>query len=169
MTSIDFQAVASRYLLPYQQSWLADESRFKIGMWARQTGKSFATACEASVDCVRRPGQHWVVLSAGERQALEWMQKARFWVGVLGKIARFSEPEYVRQVYAGAACLPDHPSGRSCRNSRSSLCSCPYPVPLQKKHLFYPEIREVFVSIHESWFCPLEIPLFRFFCLDGLL
>ena len=94
MTSIDFQAVASRYLLPYQQSWLADESRFKIGMWARQTGESFATACEASVDCVRRPGQHWVVLSAGERQALEWMQKARFWVGVLGKIARFSEPEY---------------------------------------------------------------------------
>lgn len=65
-------------LLPYQSDWVADRSRFKIGMWARQTGKSFATAAEAVADCLARKTT-WVTLSAGERQALEWMLKAREW------------------------------------------------------------------------------------------
>ena len=66
-------------LLPYQKAWVLDESRFKIGMWSRQTGKSFSTACEAVRDCLLRPGQLWVCLSAGERQAFEWLRKARQW------------------------------------------------------------------------------------------
>lgn len=65
-------------LLPYQANWVADESRFKIGCWARQTGKSFAVAAEIVRDCHQRKTQ-WVVMSAGERQALEWMRKAREW------------------------------------------------------------------------------------------
>jgi phage FluMu gp28-like protein len=65
-------------LLPYQAKWVRDDARFKIGMWARQTGKSFATAAEAVRDCLQRKTT-WVVLSAGERQALEWMRKAREW------------------------------------------------------------------------------------------
>ena len=63
-------------LLDYQAQWVRDAARFKIGMWARQTGKSFATAAEAVTDCLRRKTT-WVTLSAGERQALEWMLKAR--------------------------------------------------------------------------------------------
>ena len=39
--------------LPYQERWLADNSRFKIGIWARQTGKTFACALEAVDDCIR--------------------------------------------------------------------------------------------------------------------
>jgi len=66
-------------LLPYQRKWVEDDARFKIGMWSRQTGKSFATACETVYDCLKRPGTTWVVLSAGERQALEWMDKAKQW------------------------------------------------------------------------------------------
>jgi phage FluMu gp28-like protein len=65
-------------LLPYQRAWVDDASRFKIGCWARQTGKSFASAAEAVADCLARKTQ-WVCLSAGERQALEWMRKAREW------------------------------------------------------------------------------------------
>lgn len=65
-------------LLPYQRDWLADRSRFKIGCWARQTGKSFTTAAESVTDCLLRKTT-WVTLSAGERQALEWMLKAREW------------------------------------------------------------------------------------------
>jgi phage FluMu gp28-like protein len=65
-------------LLPYQKAWVADRSRRKIGLWARQTGKSFATAAEAVQDCLTRRTT-WVCLSAGERQALEWMRKAREW------------------------------------------------------------------------------------------
>ena len=70
-------------LLPYQYDWVADAARFKIGMWSRQTGKSFATACEAVLECLTAPGDMWVVLSAGERQALEWMEKARAWAKAL--------------------------------------------------------------------------------------
>jgi len=66
-------------LLPYQRKWVADTSRFKIGMWSRQTGKSFGGAAEIVSDCQLNPKSLWVVLSVGERQALEWMQKGRQW------------------------------------------------------------------------------------------
>ncbi len=66
-------------LMPYQEAWIKDDSRFKIGLWSRQTGKSFATACEAVGNALVNKGTHWVVLSAGERQALEWMEKAKQW------------------------------------------------------------------------------------------
>ena len=75
-------SLLSEVLMPYQLKWVQDSSRFKIGLWSRQTGKSFATACEATTDCAAQPkgtACHWVVLSAGERQALEWMEKARKW------------------------------------------------------------------------------------------
>ena len=37
-------------LLRYQQNWVKDNSRFKIGLWSRQVGKSFAGALEAVLD-----------------------------------------------------------------------------------------------------------------------
>ena len=63
-------------LLPYQRAWIDDAARFKIGLMARQTGKSWTSALEAVRDCHERKTT-WVCLSAGERQALEWMLKAR--------------------------------------------------------------------------------------------
>ena len=105
-TPTTIKALLDRYLMPYQAEWLADDSRYKIGMWSRQTGKSFATACEAVVDCVfLRPGQHWVVLSAGERQALEWMRKAQFWVEAFRKIINFAAPKYTELLNAADARL----------------------------------------------------------------
>lgn len=74
--------VLKEILMPYQRKWVEDKARFKIGLWSRQTGKSFATACEAVTDCSAQPKGNsdlWVVLSAGERQALEWMEKAKKW------------------------------------------------------------------------------------------
>lgn len=74
--------ILDKILLPWQKKWVEDSSRFKIGLWSRQTGKSFSTACEAVSDCAIQPKNSntlWVVLSAGERQALEWMQKAKKW------------------------------------------------------------------------------------------
>ena len=74
--------VLDEILMPYQKKWVEDKARFKIGLWSRQTGKSFATACEAVLDCNAQPKGNsdlWVVLSAGERQALEWMEKAKKW------------------------------------------------------------------------------------------
>lgn len=63
-------------LLSYQLKWVNDDARFKIGLMARQTGKSWTSALEAVRDCGERKTT-WVCLSAGERQALEWMLKAR--------------------------------------------------------------------------------------------
>ncbi len=63
--------------LPYQRKWIEDRSRFKIGMFSRQTGKTFTTGGECADDCVqgwiedRRT--RWVILSRGERQAAEMM------------------------------------------------------------------------------------------------
>ena len=66
-------------LLPYQERWVADGARFKIGVMSRQTGKSFSTACESVIDSLADAGTKWVCLSAGERQALEWLEKAKEW------------------------------------------------------------------------------------------
>ena len=64
-------------LLRYQRRWFADRGRFKIGMFARQTGKTFTTTLEIVDDCfaVESRGQRtkWVILSRGERQSREAM------------------------------------------------------------------------------------------------
>jgi phage FluMu gp28-like protein len=78
-----FNQVLRKRLLPFQQKWLDDASRFKIGLWARQTGKDWAAAAEAVVDCFRRPGTLWAIVAAGERQALESLRKAKDWAEML--------------------------------------------------------------------------------------
>lgn len=61
-------------LLPYQRKWVQDTSRFKIWLKSRQVGGSLATSFEIVADALQR-GADWIVLSAGERQALEFMEK----------------------------------------------------------------------------------------------
>jgi len=61
-------------LYPYQKKWLADDSRFKIGMFARQCGKTFTSTLEIVIDCLNRKAR-WVILSRGERQAREAIQE----------------------------------------------------------------------------------------------
>ena len=78
-------------LLPFQRAWVEDNSRFKIWNASRQIGKSFTSACEAVRDCELSPGTLWVVLSAGERQSLEWMEKAKMWVRAFNMAMTFVE------------------------------------------------------------------------------
>ena len=61
-------------LYPFQKNWVLDKSRFKIGFMCRQIGKSFIVALEAVDDAIET-GDDWVLLSAGERQSKELMQK----------------------------------------------------------------------------------------------
>lgn len=67
--------------LPYQRAWVADQSRFKIGLMARQVGKSTACALEVNADILdveARGGRTlWVLLSRGERQSGELARKVR--------------------------------------------------------------------------------------------
>lgn len=66
-------------LHPYQQRWFRDRSRFKLGKFARQTGKTFTTSLEIVDDCfeaaVQSRRRRWVILSRGERQAAEAMNE----------------------------------------------------------------------------------------------
>lgn len=66
--------------LPYQRAWMQDRSRFKIGMFARQTGKTFSNCAEIVESCIDHAAAgartRWVILSRGERQAKEAMDEA---------------------------------------------------------------------------------------------
>jgi phage FluMu gp28-like protein len=66
-------------LFAYQKRWFLDRSRFKLGMFARQTGKTFTTTLETVDDCfqaaVEGRRRRWVILSRGERQAKEAMDE----------------------------------------------------------------------------------------------
>lgn len=66
-------------LFGYQQRWILDRSRFKLGKFARQTGKTFTTTLEVVDNCfealVRGQRERWVILSRGERQAAEAMNE----------------------------------------------------------------------------------------------
>jgi phage FluMu gp28-like protein len=66
-------------LYTYQHNWLGDNGRFKIGMFARQTGKTFTTTLKITDNCfeamVQERPKRWVILSRGERQAKEAMDE----------------------------------------------------------------------------------------------
>lgn len=66
-------------LYPYQRDWFLDRSRFKLGRFARQTGKTFTTTLETVDDVYEAEAQGrrspWVILSRGERQAMEAMEE----------------------------------------------------------------------------------------------
>ncbi|KPD31546.1 hypothetical protein AN926_05985 [Thermus scotoductus] len=85
---------SERLLLPYQRRWVWDQSRFKIGLWARQTGKSFAGTLEVVLDAVERPGTLWVLLSAGERQSRELAEKAKRHLAALKQAAETLESRF---------------------------------------------------------------------------
>jgi phage FluMu gp28-like protein len=89
--------------LPYQRAWIADNSRFKIGMFARQTGKTFSTGGECADDCFRAWAEdrraRWVILSRGERQAAEMMTEVikpftRAFYEVYNTLVKGGEPTY---------------------------------------------------------------------------
>ncbi len=61
-------------LYGFQKRWMGDKNRFKIGHMCRQIGKSFIVALEVVDDAIET-GDDWVLLSAGERQSKELMQK----------------------------------------------------------------------------------------------
>src|SRR4051794_10356941 len=91
-------------LLPYQAAFMTDSARFKIGLWARQTGKDFTCTCEAVLDCLRTPRTTWLIVAAGERQALESLEKAKEWAEALGRpVHEFSGPSNTARARASSA------------------------------------------------------------------
>ncbi|OGP61832.1 MAG: hypothetical protein A2V67_04920 [Deltaproteobacteria bacterium RBG_13_61_14] len=64
-------------LYDYQRAWIKDASRFKIGCWSRQCGKTFAATLEQTIDCRERPRSTWINLTRGERQCKQLMAQAK--------------------------------------------------------------------------------------------
>lgn len=71
--------MAAITLYRYQRRWFSNRSRFKIGMFSRQTGKTFISTLEIVDSCFQAEAQgrreRWVILSRGERQAREAMEE----------------------------------------------------------------------------------------------
>lgn len=91
------------HFYPYQKAWLVDASRFKIGMFSRQTGKTFSTCAECVDDCFQAWSEdrrtRWVILSRGERQAAEAMTEVikpmtRAFYEIYNTISRGREPRF---------------------------------------------------------------------------
>ena len=85
--------------LPYQRRWIANQSRFKIGMFARQTGKTFGTTFELAKDSqvcdLEGKRTRWVILSRGERQAKEAIEEGvKRHCQAMGSIIKASEYDY---------------------------------------------------------------------------
>jgi hypothetical protein len=83
-TPESIEEVLNRRLYPYQRKWIEDESRFKLGLWARQTGKDFTCAAEAVADCLRFPGSQWLIIACTERQAFQSLEKVKEWAEEFG-------------------------------------------------------------------------------------
>lgn len=68
-------------LLPYQLKCIKDRSRFKALMWARGARKTFTVTLELVDDCFTQEAAGnrttWVILSRGERQAMEAMEECK--------------------------------------------------------------------------------------------
>ncbi|MEK6674842.1 MAG: terminase family protein, partial [Planctomycetota bacterium] len=63
-------------LLPYQREDVESNDRFRWNCWSRQTGKSFTKSLRRILRGVLRR-RNQILLSAGERQSRELMDKAR--------------------------------------------------------------------------------------------
>jgi phage FluMu gp28-like protein len=93
---------------PYQRRWIADRSRFKIGMMSRQIGKTFSTCGECVDDAFEAWKEdrrtRWVILSRGERQAAEAMTEVikpmtRAFFEVYNTLLKGGEPEFVEDEF----------------------------------------------------------------------
>jgi len=91
--------MADPVLFEYQRRWRGDDARFKVGMFARQTGKTFTTTLEVAEDCqladIEGRAARWVILSRGERQAREAMEEGvKRHCQAMGAIIEASEYDY---------------------------------------------------------------------------
>ena len=91
------------HFLPYQKAWIADQSRFKIGMFTRRGGKTFGSCGEIVDDCTQaeidRRKVRWTILSRSENTAKEALEDAlkpmtRAYYAVLKGLSNRPKPEF---------------------------------------------------------------------------
>jgi phage FluMu gp28-like protein len=89
--------------LPYQKAWIADQSRFKIGMFTRRGGKTFGTQGEVAADCTQAEidgrKAKWTILSRSEATAKEALEDAlkpmiKAYYAVLSGLSKRGQPTF---------------------------------------------------------------------------
>ena len=94
--------------LPYQRAWIADQSRFKIGMFTRRGGKTFGSCGEIVDDCIKaeidRRKVRWTILSRSENTAKEALEDAlkpmtRAFYAVVKGLSKQGQPEFVEDEF----------------------------------------------------------------------
>ncbi len=70
-------------LLDWQQTYVDDDSRFKLVVAAAQSGKSMGTTLEIVMEVIAKAGL-WIMLSASERQSVELMEKVKMHTRAMG-------------------------------------------------------------------------------------
>lgn len=78
-------------LYPYQKRLIEDQKRFICCLQARQTGKSFAAAAKIVLECRARPYTKWFVISSGERQVKDFMEKIKIHTQITGEVVDWFE------------------------------------------------------------------------------
>lgn len=69
-------------LLPYQRTFFQDKARFSLWLKSRQIGGSFTGAAKIVHKSYKKKNNLWIILSAGERQAMEFMLKCKAWAEI---------------------------------------------------------------------------------------
>jgi len=96
------------HFLPYQKAWIADDSRFKIGMFTRRGGKTFGSCGEIVDDCAKaeidRRKVRWTILSRSEITAKEALEDAlkpmtRAYYAVLKGLSNRAQPQFVQDEF----------------------------------------------------------------------
>jgi phage FluMu gp28-like protein len=95
----DYKPLISLY--QYQKTWIQDDSRFLAGMWARQTGKSFASSAKIVIDCREKAGNSWFAISSGERQVKDFMEKVKFHSLITGLVVDWNQKTYSYKLPSG--------------------------------------------------------------------
>lgn len=79
------------WLRPYQQRWIQDRSRYKVGLMSRQVGKSEVISLEAtllSLEKPKSPEQVVLLVSSGDFQAKELLRKVTRWTDLLDEVLK---------------------------------------------------------------------------------
>lgn len=73
-------------LLDWQKNWINDEARYKLVVASAQSGKSFGTTLEFTLDAVAGKTPLGIFLSASDRQSIELMEKVNLHTKALGAV-----------------------------------------------------------------------------------
>ena len=96
---------------PYQEAWIADETRFKFWTASRQIGKDFCATLR-QVRKRMKGGGLTVWIAAGDRQSLEAMEKVRMHLDALRAKFEYEEIEFPKYEEKARQVTFSHNGGR---------------------------------------------------------